>query len=95
MTSSAPILEVRDLTVKFGTLLAVNEVSFAVRRGVITSVIGPNGAGKSTLFNLVSGAIDPQRHGAARRARRHRRAPRAARAPGPLPLVQITTSSRS
>ncbi len=60
MTSSAPILEVRDLTVKFGTLLAVNEVSFAVRRGVITSVIGPNGAGKSTLFNLVSGAIRPR-----------------------------------
>ncbi len=60
MTSTAPILEVRDLTVKFGALLAVNEVSFAVRRGAITSVIGPNGAGKSTLFNLVSGAIRPR-----------------------------------
>jgi branched-chain amino acid transport system ATP-binding protein len=45
--------------VRFGPLVAVNEVSFAARRGHITSVIGPNGAGKSTLFILVSGAIRP------------------------------------
>ncbi len=55
-----PILEVRDLTVAFGPLLAVNQVSFAARRGQITSIIGPNGAGKSTLFNLVSGALRPR-----------------------------------
>jgi branched-chain amino acid transport system ATP-binding protein len=59
MTATVPILEVRDLSVKFGALRAVNEVSFAVQPGVITSVIGPNGAGKSTLFNLVSGAVRP------------------------------------
>lgn len=60
MTAAAPILEVRELSVKFGALLAVNDVSFAVQPGVITSVIGPNGAGKSTLFNLVSGAVRPR-----------------------------------
>lgn len=53
------ILAVRDLTVRFGALTAVNSVSFEARRGHITSVIGPNGAGKSTLFNLISGAIRP------------------------------------
>lgn len=60
MTAGVPILEVRDLSVKFGALLAVDEVSLSVRRGAITSVIGPNGAGKSTLFNLVSGAVVPR-----------------------------------
>jgi branched-chain amino acid transport system ATP-binding protein len=54
-----PVLSVRGLTVRFGALVAVNDVSFDARRGHITSVIGPNGAGKSTLFNLISGAIRP------------------------------------
>jgi branched-chain amino acid transport system ATP-binding protein len=63
VTTAAPILEVRNLTVSFGSLLAVNDVSFAAQRGYVTSVIGPNGAGKSTLFNLVSGAVRPH-HGA-------------------------------
>jgi branched-chain amino acid transport system ATP-binding protein len=53
------MLETRDLTVAFGPLVAVNQVSFRAQRGRITSIIGPNGAGKSTLFNLVSGAILP------------------------------------
>jgi branched-chain amino acid transport system ATP-binding protein len=53
------ILSVRDLTVRFGALIAVNSVNFDARQGHITSVIGPNGAGKSTLFNLISGAIRP------------------------------------
>ena len=53
------ILSVRDLTVRFGSLVAVNRVSFDARRGHITSVIGPNGAGKSSLFNLISGAFRP------------------------------------
>jgi branched-chain amino acid transport system ATP-binding protein len=53
------ILNVRGLTVRFGALVAVNNVSFDARRGHITSVIGPNGAGKSSLFNLISGAIRP------------------------------------
>lgn len=56
---TAPVLEVRDLSVNFGGLRAVDNVSFAVARNRITTVIGPNGAGKSTLFNLISGAIPP------------------------------------
>lgn len=57
--SDDSILSVRDLTVKFGSLIAVNKVSFDAQRGHITSVIGPNGAGKSSLFNLISGAFGP------------------------------------
>lgn len=53
------ILEVRGLTVRFGSLVAVNAVSFDAQRGSITAVIGPNGAGKSSLFNLISGAVRP------------------------------------
>lgn len=53
------ILDVSELSVSFGALKAVDQVSFTVRRGDIVSLIGPNGAGKSTLFNLVSGAISP------------------------------------
>ena len=56
---SEVVLSIRDLTVHFGALAAVDHVSFDARRGHITSVIGPNGAGKSSLFNLVSGAIRP------------------------------------
>jgi branched-chain amino acid transport system ATP-binding protein len=58
-TRSAVLLEVKNLSVRFGNLHAVSDVSFNALRGHITSVIGPNGAGKSTLFNLISGAIAP------------------------------------
>jgi branched-chain amino acid transport system ATP-binding protein len=57
---TAPVLEVRDLSVNFGGLRAVDNVSFSIARNRITTVIGPNGAGKSTLFNLISGAIAPR-----------------------------------
>ncbi|HXF87994.1 MAG TPA: ABC transporter ATP-binding protein [Xanthobacteraceae bacterium] len=57
---SAPVLEVRELSVHFGGLRAVDNVSFAIARNRITTVIGPNGAGKSTLFNLISGAVRPR-----------------------------------
>lgn len=53
------ILQVSDLTVRFGALVAVNGVGFDAQRGHITAVIGPNGAGKSSLFNLISGAVRP------------------------------------
>jgi branched-chain amino acid transport system ATP-binding protein len=56
---SSIVLETRGLSVHFGGLKAVDEVSLAIPRGGITSIIGPNGAGKSTFFNLVSGAIRP------------------------------------
>ena len=56
---SAPLLEVRDLSRRFGGLLAVDRVSFVVQPGEIFGLIGPNGAGKTTLFNLISGVTPP------------------------------------
>jgi branched-chain amino acid transport system ATP-binding protein len=53
------VIDVRNVTKRFGGLLAVNDCSLSVRRGSITGLIGPNGAGKSTLFNMVAGNIEP------------------------------------
>jgi branched-chain amino acid transport system ATP-binding protein len=59
--SGAPsVLAVRELSVRFGALVAVDRMSFESVPGGITSIIGPNGAGKSSLFNLISGAIRPR-----------------------------------
>jgi branched-chain amino acid transport system ATP-binding protein len=53
------ILDVQELTKRFGGLTAVNSVSFSVEEGAILSVIGPNGAGKSTLFKLICSFVTP------------------------------------
>jgi branched-chain amino acid transport system ATP-binding protein len=55
--AEAPLLELRDVTVRFGGLVAVNAVSFRVEKGEICALIGPNGAGKTSLFNAVSGNV--------------------------------------
>jgi len=52
-------LETRGVTKRFGSLVAVDNVSIAVEEGSITMIIGPNGAGKTTFFNLVSGVLYP------------------------------------
>jgi branched-chain amino acid transport system ATP-binding protein len=49
-----PLLRIKEVTVRFGAIVALNEVSFDVRRGEILGLIGPNGAGKTTLFNCLS-----------------------------------------
>lgn len=54
-----PLLSVSDLTMHFGGILALNDVSFEVNRHSITAIIGPNGAGKTTLFNCLTGFYRP------------------------------------
>jgi len=54
-----PLLTVEHLTMRFGGLLAVHDLSFTAARGEITALIGPNGAGKTTVFNCVTGFYKP------------------------------------
>jgi branched-chain amino acid transport system ATP-binding protein len=53
------LLELQNVSVQFGGLRAVNEVSLALERGEFVGLIGPNGAGKTTIFNLISGSVRP------------------------------------
>jgi branched-chain amino acid transport system ATP-binding protein len=57
--SAAPILEVTHLTMRFGGLVAVDDLNFVARAGDITAIIGPNGAGKTTVFNCLTGFYRP------------------------------------
>ncbi|CAM5353237.1 putative amino-acid import ATP-binding protein YxeO OS=Afipia felis OX=1035 GN=yxeO PE=4 SV=1 [Afipia felis] len=54
-----PILDVRHLSMRFGGIMAVNDLSFEAGRGDITALIGPNGAGKTTVFNCITGFYKP------------------------------------
>ena len=59
MTNSDAILTVEHVSMIFGGLVAVNDLSFKARRGEITALIGPNGAGKTTVFNCITGFYKP------------------------------------
>jgi branched-chain amino acid transport system ATP-binding protein len=60
LTASDPILSVRNVTVRFGGIVALDGVSFDMAEGQIVGLIGPNGAGKTTLFNCLSRLYTPQ-----------------------------------
>jgi len=60
MSENPPLLTVEHLSMRFGGLLAIDDVSFRARRGEITAVIGPNGAGKTTVFNCLTGFYKPR-----------------------------------
>ena len=55
----SPILSVEHLTMRFGGLVAVDQLSFTAQRSQITALIGPNGAGKTTVFNCITGFYKP------------------------------------
>ncbi|HTX11693.1 MAG TPA: ABC transporter ATP-binding protein [Solirubrobacteraceae bacterium] len=61
-TAAAPILEVQQLRVQYGNVVAVNDVSFGVKQGSVTGLIGPNGAGKTTMIDALTG-YTPASHG--------------------------------
>jgi branched-chain amino acid transport system ATP-binding protein len=54
-----PLLDLKNVTMKFGGLTAVNDVSFSVYKTDLVAIIGPNGAGKTTLFNMITGIYTP------------------------------------
>ncbi len=58
-TASADILDVTHLSMRFGGIVAISDLSFAAKRGDITALIGPNGAGKTTVFNCITGFYKP------------------------------------
>ena len=57
--SAEPIIETRDLTIRFGGHVAVDHVNLQVEAFTLKSIIGPNGAGKTTFFNLLTGQYKP------------------------------------
>ena len=59
MSLAHDVLRVEHLTMRFGGLVAVHDLSFVARHGEITALIGPNGAGKTTVFNCITGFYRP------------------------------------
>ena len=60
-SSDTPVIEARNVTVRFGGLVALADVSITVPPATIVGLVGPNGAGKTTLFSVLSGLRRPQR----------------------------------
>ncbi|MBT69582.1 MAG: ABC transporter ATP-binding protein [Acidimicrobiales bacterium] len=61
LMSSSTILDVSDVTLRFGGVTALEEVSFSVQPGELFAIIGPNGAGKTSIFNCINGVYKPEK----------------------------------
>jgi branched-chain amino acid transport system ATP-binding protein len=59
-TIGPTVLEMRNITLRFGGVTAIKDISFDIREGEIRAIIGPNGAGKSSMLNIISGFYTPQ-----------------------------------
>jgi len=59
-TIGATVMEMRNITLRFGGVVAIKDISFDIREGEIRAIIGPNGAGKSSMLNVISGFYNPQ-----------------------------------
>ncbi len=59
-TIGGPLMEIKDITLRFGGITAIQCLSFDIREGEIRAIIGPNGAGKSSILNVISGFYHPQ-----------------------------------
>ena len=57
--ASVTVLDVEEITVRFGGIIALDRASFSIEQGQICGLIGPNGAGKTTMFNVISRIYDP------------------------------------
>ncbi|TKV80144.1 ABC transporter ATP-binding protein [Bradyrhizobium elkanii] len=63
LNDDKPLLEIRQVSRRFGALVAIDNVSFSIRKGEIFGIAGPNGSGKSTLFNVITGIPFPPSEG--------------------------------
>ena len=59
-TIGSVMMEMKNITLRFGGVVAIKDISFDVREGEIRAIIGPNGAGKSSMLNVISGFYHPQ-----------------------------------
>ena len=88
------ILQLSKVTMRFGGLMAVNELELAIAPGELYGLIGPNGAGKTTVFNVITGVYTPTAGGSCSRATRSR-ASAAARSRGAASRARSRTSGSS
>ena len=89
------ILEVQNLSKRFGGIVAADELSMTLRKGTITALVGPNGAGKTTVFNLLTGFIKPDAGSVKLNGDRARRSHARSRRPGAGWCARSRTSACS